>query len=132
LLPAATGFGLPVLVTLRSAWVAPATVAVAVAESSPEFVSCVEVAPVAVSVMTVPDAVPALTLTTTGNELDEPGATLGSLQLIVPPALPTVGRVQDHPEGTGVSDWNVVFVGTTSVKVAVLQLLGPLLLTVCV
>jgi hypothetical protein len=59
-------------------------------------------ATVAVSVMMVPTPVPATTVTTTGNVLVEPGATLGFVQLM------DVVVVQVHPAGTGVSDVNVV------------------------
>jgi hypothetical protein len=81
---------------------------------------------VAVSLMIVPAAVPAVTVTTTGKVLVEPGATLGFVQLM-PPVV-----VHVHPEGTELSDTNVVPVGIASVKVAVLQLLGPLLVTTCI
>jgi hypothetical protein len=80
---------------------------------------------VAVSLMIVPAAVPAVTVTTTGKVLVEPGATLGFVQLMPP-------VVHVHPEGTELSDTNVVPVGIASVKVAVLQLLGPLLVTTCI
>ena len=90
------------------------------------FVSDVAEAAVAVSVIIVPGPVPAFTLTTTGNVLVEPGATLGFVQLIDPAV------VQLHPAGTGVNDTNVVFAGNASVKVALMQLLGPPLVTTCV
>jgi len=124
--PAFTGFGLAELVTLRSACPAVATPIFTVAELSLGFVSDVAEAAVAVSVIIVPEAVPAFTLTTTGKVLGEPGATLGFVQLIDP----TV--VQVHPAGTGLSDTNVVFTGKASVKVALVQLLGPPLVTTCV
>ena len=124
--PAFTGFGLPELVTLRSACPAVATPTFTVAELSLGFVSDVAEAAVAVSVIIVPAPVPAFTVTTTGKVLDEPGATLGLVQLIDPAV------VQVHPAGTGVSDTNVVFAGNASVKVALVQLLGPLLVTTCV
>jgi hypothetical protein len=79
-----------------------------------------------VSVMIVPAAVPAVTVTTTGNVLVEPGATLGLVQLMDPVV------VQVHPAGTGLSELNVVLTGIASVNVAVVQLLGPLLVTTCV
>jgi hypothetical protein len=61
LLPAVTGFGLAEFVTLRSAWVVPATAILTVAELSFGFVSCVAEAAVAVSVIIVSAAVPAAT-----------------------------------------------------------------------
>src|SRR5271169_6393347 len=54
LLPAVTGFGLPELITLKSASVPDATAMFTVAELSAGFVSRVVVAPVSVSVMIVP------------------------------------------------------------------------------
>lgn len=78
---------------------------------------------VSVSEIIVPAAVPALTVTTTGNVLGEPGAMLGLVQLMDPAV------VQVHPAGTGVSETNVVLAGNASVNVAALQLLGPLLVT---
>ena len=124
--PAFTGFGLAEFVTLRSASPAVATPISTVAELSLGFVSNVAEAAVAVSVIIVPGPVPAFTLTTTGKVLDEPGATLGLVQLIDPAV------VQVHPAGTGLSDTNVVFSGNPSVKVALVQLLGPRLVTTCV
>jgi hypothetical protein len=124
--PAFTGFGLAEFVTPRSACPAVATPIFTVAELSLGLVSDVAEAAVAVSVMIVPEAVSAFTLTTTGKVLDEPGATLGFVQLIDPAV------VQVHPAGTGVIDTNVVFAGNASMKVALVQLLGPPLVTTCV
>ena len=90
------------------------------------FVSNVAEAAVAVSVIIVPEPVPAFTFTITGKVLDEPGATLGFVQLIDPVV------VHVHPAGTGLSDTNVVFAGNDSVNVALVQLLGPPLVTTCV
>jgi hypothetical protein len=125
LCPASTGFGLAELVTLRSACVALATAMVTVAELLAVLVSRVVVATVAVSVMSVPAAVPAFTVTFTGNVLEEPGATVGFVQVMDPVV------VQVHPAGTGVREVNVVLAGNASVKVAEAQLLGPLLVTTC-
>ena len=61
-MPGVTGFGLPELVTLKSACVAVATAIFTVAELSAGFESCVADAPVTVSAMIVPAAVPAVTL----------------------------------------------------------------------
>jgi hypothetical protein len=76
--------------------------------------------------MIVPAAVPALTVTTTGNVLIEPGATVGLVQLMDPAV------VQVHPVGTGLSETKVVLAGNASVNVALAQLLGPELVTTCV
>jgi len=62
LLPAATGFGLAELVTLKSACVPEATAMLTVAELLAVFVSREVVATVAVSEIIVPAATPALTL----------------------------------------------------------------------
>jgi len=86
------------------------------------FVSWVVVPTVAVSVMVVPP----VTFTFRVNVLVDPGATLGSVQLMDPVV------VQVHPAGTGVSETNVVLAGNASVNVAVEQLLGPALVTTCV
>jgi hypothetical protein len=126
LFPAVTGFGLAEFATLRSACVALATPIVTVAELLAVFVSLVDVATIAVSVMIVPAAVPALTVTTTGNVLIEPGATVGLVQLMDPAV------VQVHPVGTGLSETKVVLAGNASVNVALAQLLGPELVTTCV
>ena len=75
--------------------------------------------------MSVPPAVPAGTFTTTVNVPVEFGAMLGFVQLIDP----VVVQVQPAP---AVNETNVVFAGNASVKVAPVQLLGPLLVTTCV
>jgi hypothetical protein len=120
--PAVTGLGLAVLVILRSASVAVATPVVTVAVLLAVLVSWEVVATVTVSVMSVPP----VTFMTTGNVLVVPGATLGSEQLMEPVV------VQVQPAGTGVSETNVVLAGKASVKLAVEQLLGPVLVTTCV
>jgi hypothetical protein len=129
LLPAATELGEAELVTTRSACVARATTSAAVALLLAALGSVVEVPTVTVSFTAVPAAVPAVTLTTTGK-LAVPGAKLGFVQLIVP-ALPTVGRVHDHPTGTVVSEKNVVLGGVFSVNVALVAGLGPAFVTTC-
>lgn len=57
-------------------------------------------------------------------------ATFGFVQVMFPVPL-TAGVVHVHPEGT-VSDWNVVLVGTASVKTEFTADIGPLLVTTCV
>src|ERR1700722_3312092 len=130
LLPADTDVGEATLVTIRSASVAVATISAAVAVLFVVFGSLVAELTVTVSLIAVPAGVPAVTLRITGK-LADPTAKLGLVQLIVP-ALPTVGRVQDHPLGIGVNETKVVFAGVTSVKVAVLAALGPPLVNTCV
>ena len=68
---------------------------------------------------------PAFTVTTTENELVDPGATMEFVQLMDPAV------VQSHP-AAGVIEKNVVLAENGSVNDAVLQLLGPLLVTTCV
>jgi hypothetical protein len=77
----------------------------------------------AVSVMTVPAAVPLVTLTTTGKVTMLPGAMLETVQglvqgieQVIAPALPTAGVEQLQPAGSGASDTKVVLVGTCSVN----------------
>lgn len=84
----------------------------------------------AVSLIAVPAAVPAVTLSAT-VKLAEPAAKLGLVQLIVP-ALPTVGVLQDQPAGSAPMEKNVVFAGVVSVKLAPVAMLGPALVTTCV
>ena len=77
----------------------------------------------------VPAAVPAATLYTAVIVPVEPGGTLGFVQL----TGPVFGQVHvPPPVVTAATETNVVFAGVGSVKVAVLQLLGPELYTVCV
>ena len=80
---------------------------------------------VSVSLMMVPAAVPAFTVTTTVKVLTVPGAKLGLVQ-------PAAKEVQVHPAGGPLYELKVVFAGTASLKVTVAQLLGPILVTVCV
>lgn len=129
LLPAATETGVAELVATRSACVARATTSAAVALLLAVFGSVVDELIVAVSLTAVPAAVPGVTFTTTGK-VAVPTAKLGLVQLIAP-ALPTAGRVQDHPVGIGVSETKVVFGGVLSVKLALVATLGPALVTIC-
>ncbi len=85
--------------------------------------SCVVVVTVSVSVMMVPAAVPALTVTTTVKVALAPAAKLGMVQ-------PVAKEVQDHPGGGPLYEVNVVLAGIASLKLTVLQSLGPVLLTV--
>lgn len=78
---------------------------------------------VSVSVMIVPAAVPAFTVTEKTNVLIEPGARLGLVQPVV------AKEEQVHPGGAPLNVLKVVLAGIASLKVTVLQLLGPLLVT---
>ncbi len=126
LLPEATEVGDAVLVVTRSAWVAVATTSAAVAALFDVFGSEIAELTTAVSLIAVPAAVPTFTLRATVNVAD-PTAKLGSVQVIVP-EVPTAGVMQDQPAGI-VTDWNVVFPGVVSVRVAVVAVLGPALAT---
>lgn len=126
MLPAATDVAEGELVATRSASVARATTSAAVAVLFAELGSAVVALTVAASLIAVPCAVPALTFTPTVN-VPAPGASLGFVQVMVPVA-PTAGVTQDHPAGNE-TDWKVVFGGVTSVKLALVAALGPLLVT---
>lgn len=129
MLPAETELGEAVLVATRSACVISATTSAAVAVLLAVLGSGTDELTVTVSLIAVPAAVPAFTLTFT-VKLEEPDAKLGSVQLMVP-VLPTAGVVHDHPAGI-VMDWNVVFGGVTSVRLAEVAALGPALVATCV
>ena len=81
-----------------------------------------------VLLMAVPAGVAAATPNTTVKPAD-PAAKLGLMQLMVP-ALPTAGVVHDHPVATTI-DWKLVFAGVFSVRLALVAVLGPMLLTTC-
>src|SRR5271165_2408593 len=131
LLPAVTGSGVPTSVTLRSACPAAAETAMfTTAVLSAGFVSRVAVAAVAVSVMMVPEAVPAVTLTTSWKFAVVAGASVEMLQFTFP-AAPTAGVVQLQLAGQ-IAETNVVFAGVAWLKVTVAALLGPPFTTVCV
>src|ERR1700674_4092278 len=106
LLPSVTGLGEAELVTAMSAWPAVATTTVAVALLLFGLGSGVEAETFAVSVMTVPDAVPAVTFTTTVNVADALTASVAAVQVRFPAATE-----QLHPPGTGVSETKVVLIG---------------------
>jgi hypothetical protein len=123
-LPCVTGFGVPLLVTVKSQTMVT-SVAVVVVLVFTAFVAVTD----EVAVI-VPAAIVGATFRTTIMSAAVPDATLGSVQLTVPVA-PTAGAVQVHPTGAE-TDANVVLVGVTSVKLAVVAAAGPLLVTVCV
>ena len=82
----------------------------------------------AVFEITVPLATPAPTFTTSVNVGALPFVTVASVAVIVPVA-PTSGVVTLHPAGA-VNDTNVVFAGTTSLRLTVVASLGPLFVAV--
>ena len=86
----------------------------------------------AVVEIAVPGVPPRLALTTSGKLTGVLMASELMVQVIVPPEVPTVGRVpQLQPVGT-VNETKVVPVGIASVNVAVPEVAGPLLTTVWV
>ena len=101
LLPAETDVGDATFVATRSAWVDVATTSVAVAELLPAFGSVVVELTLAVSLIAVPAAVPAVTCRPMVKVAD-PLLKLAFVQVMVP-VEPTAGVVQDHPAG-GVID----------------------------
>ena len=130
LLPSVTGLGEAVLVTLRSDWVAAATVTFAVALLFPVFGSSTPETTPAVSVMIVPFVVPAITVTTTVIVAvfpDGSGGAVVSEQLIVFGVV-VVMREQAQPAGP-VAETKDVFAGRLSVTEVFGEAAGPLLVT---
>jgi hypothetical protein len=128
LLPSVTGLGAAELVTLKSACPAVATTTVAVALLLFGFGSVVEEDTFAVSVIGVPEAVPAFTVTTTVNVVEAPEARVAFEQVSVP-----LTTEQLHPAaGTGVVETNVVFMGIASLRATVVAVAAPLFVTTTV
>ena len=125
LFPAVTGLGVPLSVTARSQIVVTGVAVVVLLLA--ELGSAVEEETVEVAVMVVA-AIEDATFTTTIILAEAPEARLASVQVTVPVA-PTAGVVQIQPAGAEM-DAKVVLVGTTSVKVAFVELAGPLFVTV--
>lgn len=107
------------------------TSVVAVAELLPGVGSVVALDTLAVLVMVVPLAVPAVTCTTTVKTLDAPEASdaLVYVSVPVPPAGTASVRVQ--PAGV-LAETSVVFAGTASDNDNDVASLGPLFVTVIV
>ena len=80
-----------------------------------------------VSAITVPEAVPAFTCTTSENGALAAAFSVASVQVNVV-VEPTGGVAHVHEPA--VSDWKFVFGGMVSVRVSVLAFAGPLLVTV--
>src|ERR1700679_2501341 len=127
LFPARTGFGVPVLVTARSACPAVATMVVTVATLFDGFGSVVAAETFAVSVITVPEAVLAPTVTITVNVVDDPAA-----KVVIVQKRAVAEQVQPAVPEVAATETKVVFVGTVSVNATVLDAAGPLLVTVTV
>src|SRR5580658_56238 len=123
-LPCVTGLGVPVLVTVKSQTMVTSVAVVVVLVFTTFDAVTDEVAVI------VPAAIVGATFSTTIMSAAVPDAMLGSVQLTVPVA-PTAGVVHVHPTGAE-TDANVVLLGVTSVKLAVVAAAGPLFVTVCV
>ena len=92
-----------------------------------EFGSLTEELPMAVSVITVPFAVPAVTFVTREKVAAVLPAIFRSVQTTLP-VLPTGGVVQLQLAGAAM-ETNVVFAGMASTNEALSAALGPLLVT---
>lgn len=125
--PAATEVGEATFVVIKSAWVAPATISVALAALLLVLGSGVEELTLTMSLITVPGVAVPLTLTTMLKVAD-PVAKLRFVQLMEPVA-PTAGVIHDHPLGSVPIEEYVVFAGVLSVSFAATAVLGPLLVT---
>jgi methenyltetrahydromethanopterin cyclohydrolase len=124
--PAVTGSGVSVFVTLRSAEPTP-TVVTAVAELFAGTGSAVVDDSVAVFVMTVPELSDGSVCTT----IVKKSAVTPKLAFehVIVPVAPTAGVVHVHGPVVD-SDTNVVPAGSVSVKLALAALLGPLFVSV--
>jgi hypothetical protein len=130
LLPTATPFGEAELVTTKSAPPVVPTTVEAEAVLLLEFGSLTDELTVAVSVISVPFAVPEFTLVTSEKVAAVLPAIFKAVQITLP-VPPTGGVVQLQPAGAA-TDTKVVFVGTPSTNVALSAALGPLFVTTCV
>src|SRR5271169_4250497 len=130
LFPATTGFGDAALVTVSSACAVVPTTVEAVAVLLAALGSLVDELAVAVSVITVPFAVPGFTLTTIEKVAAVLPAWLNVVQISLP-VPPGPGPMQVQPAGADM-ETRVVFAGMVSTKVELSAALGPLLVTTCV
>lgn len=127
LFPGVTGFGDAELVTLKSYWPADATVTFTVELLLDGFGSGVAVDVPAVLVITVPDAVPATTVTISVKVVVPPEGKDAMVQLT---EAPGAGQTQALP--VCARETNVVCAGIASVKVTAVAAAGPLLCTTIV
>jgi hypothetical protein len=111
-------------VAIRSAWIAVATTSLAIALLLAELGSVVEELTVAVSLIAVPEATLAFTVTTKLIVALVLAARLEIVQVRVP-------RLHVQPAGP-VKDVAVVFAGVASVKITLAPAVGPALATTCV
>src|SRR5580658_1078269 len=121
-LPAVTGLGLPLLVTIRLHLSSRVVVTVVLLFAG--LGSLVVAETVEVAVM-VPAAMVGATFTTTMMSAEALAARLGSVQVT------DVVVVQVHPSGAE-TETNVVLAGIASVKLTAVAAAGPLLVTACV
>ena len=126
LLPAATGLGVPLLVTARSQAVVMGVLMVVLLLAELGSLVVEETEEVAVIVVT---ATVAATFTTTTMFADAPEARLVSVQVTFP-VPPTAGVVHDQPAGIE-TEANVVLAGIASRKLTAEAAAGPLFVTVC-
>src|SRR5580704_5551278 len=129
LLPACTGSGEGVLVTVRFGPDVPTTV-LALAVLFAEFGSGADELTETESVITVPFVVVLTTFTTRVNVPLVDPAILTLVQTTFP-VVPTPGAEQLQPEGAAI-ETKVVLVGIGATMVALSAALGPLLVTTCV
>jgi hypothetical protein len=127
LLPARTGLGTPLFVTVRSHAVMTLVVTVVLLLADVGSTVVEETDELAVI---VPAATVGATFTTTMMSTDTLAARFGFVQFTFP-AAPTAGAVHDHPAGAE-TDWKVVLIGVASVKLTAEAGPGPLFVTVCV
>jgi hypothetical protein len=128
--PATTGFGDAALVTVNSAPAVVPTTVDAEAVLLAALGSLTDELTVAVSVTTVPFAVPAFTFTTIEKVAAVLPGIFRSVQTTLP-VPPLGGAAQLQPAGADM-ETKVVLAGTASTRVALSAALGPLLVTSCV
>ena len=128
LLLGVTGFGDATLLTERSPCAVVPTIVLTVALLLVEFGSAIAELTLAVSVMTVPFAVPAFTFTTI-VKTEGVAASRLAIEHVNVPVRP--GLLHTQPAGA-VIDSRVVLAGMVSTNVTLVALLGPLFVTVCV
>jgi hypothetical protein len=127
-LPAATGFGDATFVTVSSPFAVVPTTVLTVAVLFAVFGSLADELTDAVSVITVPLAVPLATCITSVNVPDVDPAMSEFVHTRLPVAP---GPIHDHPAG-GETETSPIFAGIGSISVALSAALGPLLVTTCV
>jgi hypothetical protein len=129
--PSVTGFGVAVLTIATSALFASATITVALAELLVRPGTMFEAVAVSVSVMLVPEGVPALTCSTRLKLAVALTARFAIVHVIVP-VPPTGGTVPQAQPAGGVIERKFVFGGVTCVKLTVVAAAVPRFFTVCV